>query len=232
MKHIHLVFIGWALIVLGQIPFLEESSFYGGFVDTVFILLLVVPVIVIFPTLIIIYLFSFRSGLYKINRGNHYSGYRFKPFFFSRAKLFQIKIYSGWNIITSNGQHNKIVGKNWGLPKYVNGKWVHQNSLRISMVRTSRIGIYRIFYYGYYKGKRLEPLFLRWTKDYEKFEKEISKEKLLELVNNNLENQGKEQLSEIKLPSYGYYLFPYHGGEVPAERDCSVDIYRYDKSEK
>ena len=233
MKNIYLVVLMWAVVVLGQIPFIGEQDWFNYFADGLFFTLLVIPVLVLFPLLILKLLFGFNSGLYKIKKGNHYSGYRFKPFKEKDPTAFGIILYDGWDAAPVNGQINKLVGKNWGWPNLNMKKGgVHKNSLRVGM-KLAGHGTYDIFYYGYHEGKRFKSVFIGNVKKNERFQVEVSKEIFYKVINGNNKKaftKKKDQKKiEILKTNFGYYLFPYHGGRVKARATCKVDVYKYKK---
>ena len=228
--HAIYVIVFWILIVLGQLPFFkEEGSWYQKLVDTAFITFFAIPTVIFLLATCVFFLFGFYGGLYKVKKGNHYSGYRLKPFFKElKPDIFKITIWDGWDASEKNGQHNKLIGKNYGFPKYmkINGKyrWVHPNSLRVSFVLKS-LGKYDIYYYGYIKGKKLPNLFIGTVEKGDSFYVEISKSTLFQLGNHY--NHYKRFNTEQTSFNFGYYLFPYHGGQIPASENCIVDIYKY-----
>ena len=230
MKHIFLVVLMWAVVIVGQIPFIGEQDWFDYFANGVFITLLVIPVLILFPLLGLLFLFSFNSGLYKIHNEWHYSGFRFKPFFENGPKWFVISLYNGWHSAPKNGQINKIVGKAWGFPVYdkERKRWIHANSLRVGM-KLASIGVYEIFYYGYFEGAKLPNISLGLVNKRERFQVEVSKDILEGIASRYLRNKYEKRKSKIVKSDFGYYLFPYHGGEFPAFEKCTVDIYKYNK---
>jgi hypothetical protein len=217
----------WLVVIVGQIPFIGDLEWYDYFANSLFLTVLGIPALVFIPGGLIYAIFSFHSGLYKINTGCHYSGFRFKPFFENGPKWFSIRLYNGWHSAPKNNQVNKLVGKNWGLPSYNSDlkKWVHKNSLRVGM-RLGTTGVFEVVYYGYYEGLRLPVVVLGYVKRRENFQVEISKDILEQLAKKSLRKRFEKGTPKEVKSNFGYYLFPYHGGEFRAHEKCTVDIYK------
>lgn len=184
---------------------------------------------------------SFPSGhTFKINFGEHRSIFRFAPFVGKYSAIFRVLFHKGFDYNGSKQlktQENKIAGVNWGFPRFdfKKRKWVHKNSLRV----TFRGPIYNgskdfvLSYYGYYKGIRFTRTYSYFNSDHvPNVEFQISNELMIALI----KQSGKftcDEKENIKLPKFGYHLFPYFGGELPYPDDqLSMTIYKRDYFQK
>ena len=237
INHLSFIFILWGIIILGQLPFIQEGDYYDYFANLSFIMFLVVPTVLIITSAILGWIFGFPSGkTFKIRPDCHKSTYRINPFINKDVRFFRFQMHEGFNSENQYNQKNKIVGMNWGLPKYmkISGvkRWVHVNSLRAAWSYNDNSDKINFYYYGYYNGVRYTKLITsmkagrvasKW------FEIEISKDVLCDMVS---ELTGEliyaSDLSK-RLPNWGYYLFPYFGGTLTSDSETIITIYKYDK---
>lgn len=143
---------------------------------------------------------------YKINKGSHYSGFRFKPMFYFKNKI----IKGSFNFKTSpfiSGDHiNKLFGISFGMH--------HTNSFRFGQVANMN-GI-DIYLYYYVNGKRYTKKIqnVQYNKT-NYFQIEINKNKII--VNN-------VYVIDIPTTQQGYMLYPYYGGIPKSPKDINIEI--------
>lgn len=145
------------------------------------------------------FIFSPLSRTYRVKKGRHYSGFRFKPFLFSKSGKYEVDvtIWRGWYDINEYGDHmNKICGK--GKINH------HEESYRFGLRPNKTKGLWDVYTYDYINGE-LQPHYLLKTL------REKKKTRLM------------RYLPKIVL---GKHLFLYSGGEnKPAPTELSVDVF-------
>ena len=232
------VFILWGVIILGNIPFIGDNDYYQYFADMFYILFLAVPGVLFILSVIIGWMFGFPSGkTFRIRPDCHRSTYRFNPFTHVTRRFFRFQMHKGINSDYQYGQKNKIVGMNWGLPRYMKyggeKRWVHANSLRAAWSYNDNSDKINFYYYGYYNGVRYTKLITsmkagrvasKW------FEIEISKDVLCDMVANSTGDYAHASDLSIRIPNWGYYLFPYFGGYLTSKEGTNITIYKYDNN--
>ena len=141
------------------------------------------------------WLFFPVSGTYKIKKGNHYSGWRFK-FFFKQSDInLKVKFYdSCWYDIHHWGNH---INKLYGIGDFN----IHKNSDRIGWRPNEKVGYIDLFFYDYRDGKRFiaKRTFIKTLKYHE-----------IHLIT-----------PEYK---FGRHSFFYYGGKPTAPNDMVCDI--------
>lgn len=153
--------------------------------------------------------------IYTIPRGKHYS-VGFRPGLVIGRTRLKFRAWFGPSCIyvpqQNPGQVNKLYGMSFGL---------HQNhSARIGW-RSDGKGI-ELFAYLYLgpRDRRIEPLLHVATEIWTTFEIFRRKKMILITVNESLERQYF-----LKAPSrWGYTLYPYFGGDLPAPHTMSIKI--------
>lgn len=225
----------WAVILLYQIPYFHEEPIFEEIAIQIFVNLFAVPCVLLAISFIISQLFGFPNGrTRKISKGSHRSTYKFCPFFFNKGRVFRIDVHKGLKNFKPSDQHNKLVGMNWGLPRYmkINGRyrWVHPNSVRIT-VTSNGYGALKYHYYGYYKGVKLKNHHIATRLEGDINDFSVSQGDLMELVRITY-GSNSNQYNSFYVPSFGYYLFFYIGGKVKAFMDSSITVYKYSKRVK
>jgi len=184
--------LGFALIIASY--FIDNDLFYYfslGLFLSGFTAILIGKMLIPF----FYWLFFPVSGTYRVRKGNHYSGIRFKFFFKQKDINLKIRFYdSCWYQTRHWGNH---INKLYGFGDFN----IHNNSDRIGWRPNDKTGHIDLFFYYYRDGKR----------NIEKF-KTV---KTLEYIELNVKTP------QYKL---GRHSFFYFGGVPKAHQDVVCDI--------
>lgn len=184
--------LGFILIILSY--FIDNDRFYYfsiGLFTSGFIAILIGKLIL--PLLY--WIFLQVSGTYKIKKGNHYSGWRFKFFFKQKDINLKVKFYdSCWYDIHHWGNR---INELYGIGDFN----IHKNSDRIGWRPNEKVGYIDLFYYDYRDGKRF-----------------ISKFKTIPTLRYYVINRYTDKYK------FGRHSFFYYGGKPVAHQDMVCDI--------
>jgi len=164
--------------------------------------------------------------IYKIQKGNHYSGLHFKPHIGETQLSHTIEFNKSAHYYFGDDDQldiNKLFGLSFGFH--------HNNSVRFGWRSmkpyTNQI---EILAYIYLDGKRLSEINKNLTVGYVDINKPY--EYKFMVSNNTISmyiidtEQGIQDVKTFvysnKLPKIGYYLYPYFGGQKPAIQDISI----------
>lgn len=136
---------------------------------------------------------------YKIKKGQHYSGFRFRPFIKRKSITVAVEFTDSCRYIGNTLQMTEQINKLCGFGAILH----HRNSIRIGWRYDPIKDIVKLYIYEYRKGERLEP-------------------KLFDIA--RIGQVKKLKLKSKKVYWFGKYLFPYFGGKSPAPHDIKIKL--------
>jgi len=156
---------------------------------------------------------------YLIKKGKHRSGFYFRPQF--DTEYIKRKILFKENCIYKFGDVddldiNKLFGFSFGMH--------HKNSVRFGWnVDDDEIGIYS---YCYISGKRVMSKIISIPTETSFLFEIFASDSYYELRVNDMEGKliGWSSIPKPKTTKWGYYLFPYFGGNRVAPHDMNISI--------
>ena len=133
---------------------------------------------------------------YKIKEGKHRSGWHFLPVLFGGYYETLTFQINGWYYDDKNVQQSEQLNKIYGYGEFPHH---HYNSFRWSFRFCLAENCFDLYSYKYHEGKRTHHYYGTFR-------------------------CGRPISVPIYRPTFGYVLFPYHGGKAPAPINYSIDI--------
>ena len=158
---------------------------------------------------------NIRGGLFTIREGNHYSLHFPKLWFGKRNHKVRFFLdRSCW--YSFNGEDAKDVNKLWGVSF---GKH-HTNSYRLGWRASGvAIGVFELLYYAYDDGVRVFRVIGSFNaNEWVDIEVEVAGGCAVAIFN----DERYVYIYDNPVPEFGYYLFPYFGGNRTAPRDMKI----------
>lgn len=159
--------------------------------------------------------------MYVIKKGKHYSQHPIRLHWYRKSMVATFKLMGDCSYDLKEPDDyaiNKLCGWSMGISH-------HTNSIRCGWRPSGTPGIISLFFYLYSNGKRMEHLFTNIA---------IMKEYILEMklidnrVNFSLKGNGQTADKSISYNApylkFGYALFPYVGGKLPARWDTHIEL--------
>jgi hypothetical protein len=169
--------------------------------------------------------------IFKIKKGYHYSNLIYKiPFLHLFKKTIKHTLYFNENVIyeLNNGDQmdiNKLFGISFGFH--------HKNSARFGWRWNTEKNKIEILAYIYVDGKRInewdEDTLIAELEPYEVCEMKIKKENNYYIFNIYSDSTKKNYIKKLKCGKgkfWGYYLFPYFGGNQVAPHDIEINFIK------
>lgn len=163
---------------------------------------------------------------FTIEKGSHYSIglWHLFPLCFRKSLHFTFKLSKEclFDLKESDDYDvNKIFGRSWGLH--------HNDSIRIGWVPSKRNGQYTVYIYWYNKGIRHIDKLGDFETDFT-YEAYIDTRYFINLTEVRIYDSSKKFVVGKNINfvfpefKFGYYLFPYFGGNKKSSRDMNIDI--------
>lgn len=163
---------------------------------------------------------------YSINQNSHRSGYYFKPLIFNNELSFNVSFDDNCKYDLGNVDQfdiNKLIGISYGFH--------HNNSIRIGWRYNTKIDKIELLPYIYVNGKRLTedtcPVILSISTNqrvYGMISHDFGSYRILLYTRDSGHIEYRFSTGDTKLPSVGYVLFPYFGGNVKAPHKMTIDM--------